>query len=47
MKVNVFEMKCSRSLVRVSRKDGVTVEVSKRTGMERESASRVDQRMNE
>ena len=40
-KVNVLEMKCLRSLVGVSRMDGVgNEEVRKRAGIERELASR-------
>ena len=46
IKVNVLEMKCSRSLVGVSRKDRVRdEEVRTRAGIERESASRADQRV--
>ena len=45
-KVNVLEMKCLRSLVGVSRMDGVrNEEVHRRTGIERELASRADQRV--
>ena len=45
-KVNVFEMKCLRSLVAVSRMDRVrNEEVRRRAGMERELASRADQRV--
>ena len=45
-KVNVLEMKCLRSLVEVSRMDGViNEEVHRRAGIERESASRADQRL--
>ena len=45
-KVNVLEMKCSRSLVGVSRIDSVrNEEVSRRAGIERELASRADQRV--
>ena len=45
-KVNVLEMKCLRSLVGVSRMDGVRNEaVRKRAGMEMELASRADQRV--
>ena len=45
-KVNVREMKCSRSLVGVSRIDRVrSEEVSRRAGIERELASRADQRV--
>ena len=43
-KVNVFEMKCLRSLVGVSRMDRVRNEaVHRRAGIERELASRADQ----
>ena len=43
--VNVLEMKCLRSLVGVSRMDRVgNVEVRNRVGIERELASRADQR---
>ena len=41
-KVNVFEMKCLRSLVAVSR---MNEEVRGRAGIERELASRTDQRV--
>ena len=45
-KGNVFEMKCLRSLVGVSRLDRVrNEEVRKRAGIERELASRADQRV--
>ena len=45
-KVNVLEMKFSRSLVEVSRIDRVrSEEVSRRAGIERELASRADQRV--
>ena len=45
-KVNVLEMKCLRSLVGVSRMDRVrNEEVRRRAGMERELASRTDQRV--
>ena len=45
-KVNVLEMKCSRSLVGVSRINRVrNEEVRKTTGIERELASRADQRV--
>ena len=45
-KLNVLEMKCWRSLVGVSRMDRVrNEEVRRRAGIERESASRVDQRV--
>ena len=45
-KVNVVEMKCSRSLVGVSRMDRVRNEkVRRRAGIERELASRADQRV--
>ena len=45
-KVNVLEMKCSRSLVGVSRMDKVgNEEVRRRAGTERELASRADQRV--
>ena len=44
--VNVLEMKCLRSLVGVSRMDRVrNVEVRRRAGIERELASRADQRV--
>ena len=46
--MNVLEMKCSRSLVGVSRMDRVrNEEVRKRAGIERELASRADQRVSE
>ena len=45
-KVNVLEMKCLRSLVGVSRMDRVrNEEVHRRAGIERELASRRDQRV--
>ena len=45
-KVNVLEMKCLRNLVGVSRMDRVrNEEVRRRTGIERELASRADQRV--
>ena len=45
-KVNVLEMKCLRSLVGVSRMDGVrNKEVHRRAGIERELVSRADQRL--
>ena len=45
-KVNVLEMNCLRSLVGVSRMDRVrNEEVSRRAGIERELASRADQRV--
>ena len=45
-KVNVLEMKCLRSLVGVSRMDrGMNKEVRGRAGIERELASRSDQRV--
>ena len=45
-KVNVLEMKCLRNLVGVSRMDRVrNEEVRMRAGIERELASRVDQRV--
>ena len=45
-KVNVLEMKCLRSLVGVSRMNRVRIEnVRMRAGMERELASRADQRV--
>ena len=45
-KVNVLEMKCLRSLVGVSRMDRVkNQEVRRRAGIERELASRADQRV--
>ena len=44
--VNVFEMKCLRSLVGVSRMDvDRNKEVHRRAGIERELASRADQRI--
>ena len=44
--VNVLEMKCLRSLVGVSRMDRVrNEEVRQRAGIERELASRADQRV--
>ena len=44
-KVNVFEMKCLRSLAEVSRMDRVrNSEVRRRAGIERELASKADQR---
>ena len=44
-KVNVLEMKCSRSLIGVLRMDRVrNEEVRRRAGIERELASRADQR---
>ena len=44
--MNVLEMKCLRSLVGVSRMDRVrTEEVRRRAGIEREFASRADQRV--
>ena len=44
--MNVLEMKCSRSLVRVSRMDRVrNEEVRTRAGIEMELASRADQRV--
>ena len=46
IKMNVVEMKCLRSLVRVSRMDRVgNEEVRRRAGIERELASRADQRV--
>ena len=46
MQVNVFEMKCLRSLVGVSRMDiDRTKEVHRRAGIERELVSRADQRI--
>ena len=46
MKVNVLEMKCSRSLVGVSRMDSdINEEVRSRARIEREIASRADQRV--
>ena len=45
-KVNVLEMECLRSLVGVSRIDRVRIEeVRRRAGIERELASRADQRV--
>ena len=45
-KVNILEMKCLRSLVGVSRMDrGRNEEVCMRAGLERELASRADQRV--
>ena len=45
-KVNVLEMKCLKSLVGVSRMDIVkNEEVRRRAGIERELASRADQRV--
>ena len=45
-KVNVLEMRCLRSLVGVSRMDRVrNEEVRRRAGIERELASRADQRV--
>ena len=45
-KVNVLEMKCLRSLVGVSRMDRVrNEEVRRRAGIERELASRADERV--
>ena len=45
-KVNVLEMKCLRSLVGVARMDRVrNEEVCRRAGIERELASRADQRV--
>ena len=45
-KVNVLEIKCLRSLVGVSRKDRVrNEEVRRRAGIERELASRADQKV--
>ena len=44
--MNVLQMKCLRSLVGVSRKDRVrNEEVHRRAGIERELASRADQRV--
>ena len=44
--MNVLEMKCVRSLLGVSRMDRVrNEEVRRRAGIERELASRVDQRV--
>ena len=45
-KVNALEMKCLRSLIGVSRMDRVrNEEVRRRAGIERELASRADQRV--
>ena len=45
-KVNVLEMKCLRSLVRVSRMDRIrNEEMRRRAGIEMELASRADQRI--
>ena len=45
-KMNVLEMKCLRSLVGVSRRDRVrNEELRRRAGIERELASRADQRV--
>ena len=45
-KVNVLEMKCLKSLVGVSRMDGVrNEEVRRRAGIERKYVSRADQRL--
>ena len=44
-KANVHEMKCLRSLGGVSRMDRVRNEVRTRDGIERELASRADQRV--
>ena len=45
-KVNVLAMKCLKSLVEVSRMDKVgNEEVRRRAGIERELASRADQRV--
>ena len=45
-KVNVLEIKCLRSLAGLSRMDRVrNEEVSRRAGIERELASRADQRV--
>ena len=45
-KVNVLEMKCLRTLIGVSRMDRVGNEdVRRRAGIERELASRADQRV--
>ena len=45
-KANVLEMKCLRRLVGVSQMDRVrSVEVRRRAGIEREIASRADQRV--
>ena len=44
--MNVLELKCLRSLVRVSRLNRVrNKEVRRRAGIESESASRADQRV--
>ena len=43
--MNILEMKCLRSLVGVSRMDGWNDEVRKSAGIERELASRADQRV--
>ena len=44
--MNILEMKCLRSLVGVSRMDRVrNEEVRRRAGIERELASRADQRL--
>ena len=44
-KVNVFEMKCLRSLVGVSRMDRISnEEVRRRAGIEKELANRADKR---
>ena len=43
--VNVLEMKCLRSLVGVPRMDRVGNDVPRRAGIERELASRADQRV--
>ena len=43
--MNVLEIMCSRSLVGVSRMDRVNEEVRRRAGIERELASRADQRV--
>ena len=46
IKVNVLEMKCFRSLVKVSRMDRVrNEEVCRRAGIEMELAGRADQRV--
>ena len=46
IKVNVLEMKCMRRLVKVSRMDRVmNEEVRRIAGIERELASRADQRV--
>ena len=45
-KVNVLKMNCLRNLVGVSRMDGVrNEELRRKVGIERESASRADQRV--